>query len=72
MDNTLQDFLHRPAVCAALGVSESSLIRLERNGQGPQHTRIGRRVLYSKRALAQWLAKREQSTKKEASHAHAI
>jgi excisionase family DNA binding protein len=43
--------------CRFLGISPSTLYRLTRDGRIP-HARIGRRVLYPRMSLEQWLTDR--------------
>ena len=42
---------------AALDLSPKTLIDYRKGGSGPEHAELARRILYSKDALAQWLAK---------------
>jgi predicted DNA-binding transcriptional regulator AlpA len=56
-----EELLTRPQLAIELGLSERSLIRLEKNGEGPPRTVIGRRITYRREAVRQWLKDREQA-----------
>ena len=55
----LADFLRRREAAAELQVCERTLYRWRRLGQGPPTTRLGRRVLYKRSSLLEWLRGRE-------------
>ena len=58
----LSDYL-TPAACAAeLGIAARTLDRWVRLGEAPPQTKVGRRVLYRKQAVATWIRAREQET----------
>ncbi len=51
--------LSRPQVCSILTLSEDTLARLHRQGQGPERIQLSpRRVGYSVGAVRSWLQKR--------------
>ncbi|HKG77000.1 MAG TPA: helix-turn-helix domain-containing protein [Beijerinckiaceae bacterium] len=39
-----------------LGITTPTLIEYRRLGKGPAHTEVARRILYSREAIALWLA----------------
>jgi hypothetical protein len=41
---------------AGLGITTKTLIEYRRMGRGPVHTEVARRILYSREAIAAWLA----------------
>ena len=45
--------------CAAVGISPRTFWALQKSGDGPPVTRIGRRVLVRRQAAELWLASRE-------------
>jgi predicted DNA-binding transcriptional regulator AlpA len=59
MTDLLKDYLPRSELAAAIGYCEKTLIRWERDGQGPPPTRVGRKVLYLKSSVEKWLLSRE-------------
>ena len=46
-------------------ISERTLDRLHTNRTGPQRIKVGRRVLYSKQAVRQWLESKTPSMVRE-------
>ena len=57
----LSDYL-TPAQCATeLGIAARTLDRWVRLGDAPPQTKVGRRVLYRKQAVAVWVRAREQT-----------
>ena len=57
----LFDYLS-PAECAAeLGIAARTLDRWVGLGEAPPQTKVGRRVLYRKQAVAVWVRAREQT-----------
>jgi predicted DNA-binding transcriptional regulator AlpA len=58
--NSNDEILTEREVCHWLGVSEPTLFRHRRDGTGPKFIRLSaRRVAYSRRAVVEWLKKRE-------------
>jgi predicted DNA-binding transcriptional regulator AlpA len=55
------EYLTRPQLAIELGISERTIIRLEREGKGPPRTMIGRRIVYRRLAVQKWLRTREQA-----------
>lgn len=53
------DLLTIPAFCKANAISLSLYFRLKRKGAGPRETRIGRRVMISPEAEAEWRRRHE-------------
>jgi excisionase family DNA binding protein len=58
-ENLLADFLTQDEAAAELKVSERTLDRWRRLGEGAPVTKIGRRVLYRRTSLQAWLHARE-------------
>ena len=48
-----------------LGVTPRTLIRWEQFGEGPPITRLGRRILYKKKSLRNWVGEQEYIYKNE-------
>jgi predicted DNA-binding transcriptional regulator AlpA len=61
MTELLKDYIPRSKLAAEIGYCEKTLIRWERDGQGPPPTRLGRKVLYLKSSVEKWLRSQEQS-----------
>jgi DNA-binding transcriptional MerR regulator len=55
----LADFLSRHEAAAELNISERTLDRWRRLGQGPPFTKIGRRLYYRRAGVRAWLGARE-------------
>jgi predicted DNA-binding transcriptional regulator AlpA len=54
--------LSKPQVCSLIGLSEDTLHRLHRNGDGPERIQLSaRRVGYSVGAIRSWLQKRSDT-----------
>lgn len=51
-----------PAFCAAHGISRGYLYVLWAEGRGPRRTKLGRRVLISGEAAADWRRRMERET----------
>ena len=49
-------YLDEPEAAAALNVTPKTLIEYRKTGKGPAHVELARRILYSRDALAAWLA----------------
>lgn len=58
----LGDWLSRAELATELGLSEDTLARWETRRMGPPCVRLGRRVLYRKETVREWL--REQEPKR--------
>lgn len=56
----LDGYVSRKDLAVELGVAEHTLISWERDRKGPPTTRIGRKVMYRRQAVAEWLLKLEQ------------
>ena len=62
LDNSLlSDYLDEKQTAVGLNIATKTLRRWEEKGEGPPITRMGRRVLYSKKAIALWLASCEKN-----------
>lgn len=55
----LSEFLTKAELAAELQRNERTLDRWHRLGEGPPITRIGRRILYRRASLQNWLHARE-------------
>lgn len=55
----LAGYVSRTALARELGVSVDTLSRWEARGAGPPLTRVGRRVLYRRGAVEDWLRAQE-------------
>lgn len=51
-----------PVFCKSVGISVRTFWSLQKSGDGPPVTRIGRRVLIRRQAAEAWLANREERT----------
>jgi excisionase family DNA binding protein len=52
----LSPFFTQDELARQLGITRKTLDRWATEGKGPKVTRIGRRILYSKKTVAAWLA----------------
>ena len=59
-NNLLSEYFTPAELCAELKNSTRTLDRWVRLGEAPPQTRIGRRILYRKQAVADWIRAREQ------------
>jgi len=57
----LSDYIDKSEVAAELRVCERTLDRWHQLKQGPPRIAMGRRILYRRSSLANWLASREDS-----------
>ena len=57
----LEGYLSTKQLSVDLGKSVRTLDRWALTGDGPPRTRIGRKTLYRREAVLQWLQSREQS-----------
>ena len=58
--NLLADWISRAQLAGALGLASDTLARWEARQLGPPCTRIGRKVLYRRLAVQDWLRAQEQ------------
>ncbi len=58
MAGFMHGLMESEAVERALGVSSSTLARLERKSNFPPALKLGRRNFYSRRAVERWIAER--------------
>ena len=56
----LSDYLTEDQAAAELGICVRTLRRWRDLGRGPAITRLGRRCLYRRTTIANWLASREK------------
>jgi hypothetical protein len=49
-------YLPEPQAATAIGLSTPTLVGYRKSGIGPPYTIVGRRIWYSRDALAAWLA----------------
>jgi hypothetical protein len=56
----LDDWMSRDALAAELGISVDTLSRWETRRIGPPCVRVGRRVLYRRGAVQDWLRSQEE------------
>ena len=62
----LSSFFTEEELARELGVSRKSLMRWEAKGRGPRQTRVGRKILYSRRGVVEWLAECERKSSEKA------
>ena len=55
----LSDWMGRSELAGVLEVSEETLRRWQAQGIGPPLAKLGRRVLYRREAVRQWMVRRE-------------
>ncbi len=60
MATILENYLTTTECAAELGIDKRTLERWHRLREGPPRTKIGKRVLYRRAAVAEWLRSREQ------------
>jgi hypothetical protein len=53
-------FFTQAELAVELGITKKTLDRWKTAGRGPSITKLGRKILYSRRAVASWLAACEQ------------
>jgi DNA-binding transcriptional MerR regulator len=56
----LDSFFTPEALAAEIGVHVRTLRKFSERGEGPPETRLGRKVLYAKDSVIEWLKAREQ------------
>lgn len=61
----LSDYLDENAAAAALHVCTKTLRRWRALGDGPPMTRLGRKVLFRRTAIAEWLAAKEAAVRRK-------
>jgi predicted DNA-binding transcriptional regulator AlpA len=54
-----EEFLDTPAAVKLIKLSASTLTKLRLTGDGPRYLKLGRRVVYSRAALIEWMHERE-------------
>jgi hypothetical protein len=54
------EYLATPAAARLVNLSESTLTKLRLTGGGPSYLKLGRRVVYSRRALDRWMLSHER------------
>ena len=62
----LSDYITEGELARQLGVTQRTLRRWNAYGEGPPRTKVGCRILYRRASVTQWLANREQRTKRAA------
>lgn len=60
-DELRKDYVDKEQLCAGIGISTRTLDRMEVRREGPPRTKIGKRVLYRKAAVREWLESREHT-----------
>ena len=66
MENTLLADYMTPTQCAAeLGIDKRTLERWHRLREAPPRTKVGKRVLYRRESVAEWLRSCEQGAEAE-------
>ncbi|KPQ06173.1 MAG: putative site-specific integrase-resolvase [Rhodobacteraceae bacterium HLUCCA12] len=58
-DPLLSDWMDRQELAETLGISVETLRRWQAQGIGPPLAKLGRRVLYRREAVRQWMVTRE-------------
>jgi len=58
--NLLADWISREQLAGELGLASDTLARWEARQVGPPCTRIGRKVLYRRTAVQEWISAQEQ------------
>ena len=58
--NLLTDWISREQLAGALGLATDTLARWEARQLGPPCTRIGRKVLYRRASVQDWISAQEQ------------
>ena len=64
-DGVLTDYLNPAELAAELGISGRTLERWNRLGNAPPRTRLGKRIVFRREAVAKWLRSREQAAKRD-------
>ena len=59
--NLLADWISREQLAGELGITADTLARWEARRQGPPCTRIGRKSLYRRIAVQDWIRAQEQA-----------
>ena len=57
----LEGFMSQEQLCGWLCISKRTLHRWNLRRQGPPRIKVGNKILYSRRAVAEWLSSREQN-----------
>lgn len=56
----LKEYIERKELATELDLTEHTLSLWERDKKGPPVTRIGRKVLYRRQAVIEWMLKQER------------
>jgi predicted DNA-binding transcriptional regulator AlpA len=59
--NLLADWISRDQLASELSITRETLARWEARHEGPPCTRIGRKVLYRRASVQDWIRSREQT-----------
>jgi predicted DNA-binding transcriptional regulator AlpA len=59
--NLLADWISREQLAGELGLASDTLARWEARQLGPPCTRIGRKVLYRRTSVQEWISSQEQT-----------
>lgn len=57
----LEDYLTRKQLASEFGISADTLARWATDGTGPPHVRIGKKAMYRRQAVLDWLKAREET-----------
>ncbi len=60
MGTLLSDYLSPQTLAAELAIHPRTLRKFDERGEGPPKTMIGRKVLYRRDSVVEWLRNREQ------------
>ena len=71
-ETLLADFLTPDEAAAELKVCARTLDRWRRLGEGPPITRLGRRIIYRRSSLQEWLRSRERGDRSRPQERRAI
>jgi predicted DNA-binding transcriptional regulator AlpA len=64
----LSDYLDKHSFCAELGISERTADRWHVLRTGPPRTKAGKKVLYRKSAISEWLKGHEHGSERGDNH----
>ena len=62
----LEGFFTEDQLAQELLTSKKSLARWDKQGRGPKRTRVGRRILYSRKAVQEWLESLQKDSSRSA------
>jgi excisionase family DNA binding protein len=60
MDFNAPEFLMTEELANLLRLSDRTLEQLRKRNEGPPYLRFGRRIVYSRQAVAEWLATQQE------------